>query len=123
MKPNDNPGDGPDTNNGKGAQYSSEQTEDGSIFLPDHKTYEETMGNLDKINEEQKQGGDDNIPSYDPPEKDYGTNVPVDSNAENGTGNGGIDVTTPISGPADTVNGGSVTDPGAGESWGGPPDA
>lgn len=123
VKPNDNPGDGPNTNNGKGAQYSSEQTEDGSIFLPDHKTYEETMGNLDKINEEQKQGGDDNTPSYDPPEKDYGTNVPVDSNADKGTGNGGIDVTTPISGPADTVNGGSVTDPGAGESWGGPPDA
>jgi len=120
--PNDDPGPGPDTNNGEGAWFSSEQEEDGSIFLPSYQEYEEIMDELEDINETQREGGDDNTPTYTPPEDKYGTDVNVDSNAENGTGYGGIDVSTPVTPPAQTTGGKSVTNDGPGEAWGGPPD-
>jgi|GEM_PF-1266438 len=120
--PNDDPGPGPDTNNGEGAWFSSEQEEDGSIFLPSYQEYEEIMDELEDINETQREGGDDNTPTYTPPEDKYGTDVNVDSNAENGTGYGGIDVSTPVTPPAQTTGGESVTNDGPGEAWGGPPD-
>ena len=116
--PNDNPGPGPDTNNGVGSQYSSEQTDDGSIFVPTYDEYKDIVDNLEEINEDQKEGGDSNTPTVTP---SAGTNV--DNNGDKGTGNDGIDTPTQVTKPATTNDGESVTSGGAGEAWGGPPDA
>lgn len=116
--PNDNPGPGPDTNNGVGSQYSSEQTDDGSIFVPTYDEYKDIVENLEEINEDQKEGGDSNTPTVTP---SAGTNV--DNNGDKGTGNGSIDTPTQVTKPATTNDGESVTSDGAGEAWGGPPDA
>ncbi|MDO4612017.1 MAG: hypothetical protein Q4B29_00945, partial [Candidatus Saccharibacteria bacterium] len=93
--PNDNPGPGPDTNNGKGATESKEQQPEASVNLPTYQEYEKVIDDLKDINETQKEG----------------------------TGSEGINKPTQITKPATTTNGESVDSNGAGEAWGGPPDA
>ena len=120
---NDTPGPGPNTNNGAGSQTSSADlpTNSGSMTLPE---YHETMQGLAETNANQSVGGDPNTPSAPPP----AASTHVDSNADAGTGHGGVDTSTPVSAPVhvETPSGQTETvdntpsDP-AGE-WGGPPD-
>ena len=117
---NDNKGPGPNTNNGVGAQYSSEELPTNSAFET-YKEYKEEIKELKEINKNQKVGGDPNTPSTPPQSKE----TTVDSNADKGTGNGGIDEPTPIhETTVDSNVGGSnkISDDPAGTEWGGPPD-
>lgn len=115
--PNDVSGRGPNTNNGKGAQYSSEQTDDGSVFLPTYDDYQDTIDDLEEINDNQKEAGDKNTPSYKPPES---SDTKVDNDAGNGWGD--IDDKPAVSKPVTDGNGDKVTDDGFGEAdWGTPP--
>ena len=98
VAPNDNPGPGPDTNNGNGATESKVEenpnSQDGT-----YQEYKEQMQELKEINSEQKVGGDPSKPTTPTPKPDASQGqitVPVDSNAEKGTGNGGIDDPTPV---------------------------
>lgn len=123
---NDNPGPGPDTNNGVGAIYSKEEQPTNSIFET-YEEYKEDIKELKEVNKTQKVGGNPNVPTVPAPE---GTGL-VDSNADVGTGFGGIDVKTPIHethvesnlGTTGTGTGSNTTsDDPVGIEWGGPPD-
>ncbi len=116
---NDDPGPGPDTNNGVGAQNSTEEKPTNSTYKS-YDEYKETMAELEKVNETQKEAGDPNTPTVTPK-----PDTKVDSNADNGTSNGGIDESTPIQEPVHVVtpDGGTTEisdDPGT--AWGGPVD-
>ena len=81
--------------------------------------YKEDVKEKEEINAGQKQGGDANVPTVIVPE------AHVDSNADKGTGNGGIDVPTPVKKEeAKTETGQPLSndeDSPAG-AWGGPAD-
>ena len=113
VKPNDNPGPGPDTNNGVGAQTSKVDRDDTSTSYSSYDKYREEMNNLEKINETQKTGSDNNNPAQ---------NVNVDNNGDKGTGNGGINVPTPVEPVAKDAKTGDYINTNPGEAWGGPPD-
>lgn len=121
---NDNPGPGPSTNNGVGAMYSSEENSNNSAF-DTYEEYQQEMQELQEVNANQAVGGDPNTPSYTPPGTNNGGGTNVDSNAESGTGNGGIDAGTPTHNTnVDSNVGGSTStsDDPVGTEWGGPPD-
>ena len=61
---NDDPGPGPDTNNGEGAQYSAKDNDSNSDHLTPTE-YEKAIEDLTVINDDQKTGNDDSNPSYD----------------------------------------------------------
>ena len=117
--PNDDPGPGPDTNNGVGAQHSKDEKPTNSTFK-NYDEYKESQKQLKDVNKDQKQGGDANVPAV--------TSKPgtkVDSNADNGTGNGGIDKKTPTQGAIHVVAPDGTThenSSGNGTAWGGPVD-
>ncbi len=111
--PNDDPGPGPDSNNGEGAEKSKFEEGPSSTDMT-AKEYEEKMKEMKEVNSEQKQGGDSNTPSTPVKPK---TNV--DSNADKGTGNGDIDKPTEKKeAPSEVKNN---KDNPSGE-WGGPKD-
>ena len=86
-----------------------------------YKEYKEEIKELKEINENQKVGGDPNTPSTPPQSKE----TTVNSNADKGTGNGGIDAGTPTHNTnVDSNVGGSTStsDDPVGTEWGGPPD-
>lgn len=108
--PNDTSGPGPDTNNGKGAQYSTaDQPGNSNDLTPEQ--YQQIVKQLEEANNQSRSGGEDNTPSTPPPD----SNTTVDSNADSGNGNGSIDTPTP---PSDS----SVSNDSPGSSWDGPPD-
>lgn len=117
---NDDPGPGPDTNTGVGSDTSAADQPTNSDHM-DHEEYHDIMDNLADINENQQVGGDPNTPSVQP---DPGAHV--DNNGDQGTGNGGIDVPTPVSEPVhiESPSGEqtSISDDPPGEQWDGPPD-
>lgn len=89
VKPNDDPGPGPDTNNGEGAQYSTkDQTENSNHMTLDD--YIEAIEDLEEINQEQRTGEDPSIPSTTGPAD---TEIDIDDNADRG--NGGAPINTP----------------------------
>lgn len=118
--PNDDPGPGPDTNTGVGGQHSSADQPTNSDHMT-HEEYVETIQELNEINQEQHVGGDSNTPTVQAPPETH-----VDNNGDSGTGNGGIDVSTPVSEPVHVESpSGEVTQISPdqpGEAWGGPPD-
>ncbi|MBR2830826.1 hypothetical protein IKE83_00505, partial [Candidatus Saccharibacteria bacterium] len=108
---NDNPGPGPDTNNGVGAAWSSKEESTDSAHET-YREYKEDIQELKEINETQRTGGDSNTPSTPTP-----ANTTVDSNAEKGTGNGGIDTPTPTKSEAKTVDNTPVTASDGDGAW------
>lgn len=120
VKPNDNPGPGPDTNNGKGAKESTEDLPTNSNHET-YREYKEDVEELKETNDKQLEGGDSNKPTEETPK-----NTTVDNNGSKGIGDGGIDVPTPVVTPRaeDSNTGKPITNnPSnpAGE-WEGPPD-
>ena len=122
--PNDDPGPGPKTIDPSDPSHSTEDlpTNSNHESLDD---YKDDMSELKDINDHQKEGGDSNTPSTSASSSD----TKVDSNADSGTGNGGIDHPTETSSGAttsDSGNGGStgssssVSDDKAGDEWEGP---
>ena len=114
-EPNDNPGPGPSTSSGVGSTTSSADTPNSSTS-GSYSDYQQTVSELEEINQSQATGGSPNTPSTSSPS---GTHV--DSTADSGTGHGGIDTPTPVSEPATTASGETISD-NPGEAWGGPPD-
>ncbi len=126
VQPNDDPGAGTSTNNGVGAQTSSEEGENSSV-KESYEDYQNHNNDLDSTNKTQAEGGDSNEPSYTPTPSSSsgGGKVTVDNNGATGTGNGSADTATPVTDPAKTSDGTTIendSDVNAGEAWGGPPD-
>lgn len=125
MGENDDPGPGPDTNNGPGAKESKDEQPSNSL----HDTLDEYWEKMDELEEPQKKAGDSNEPSYTPPsptpakpEESPPPPPVVDNNGDDGTGNGGADDATPITPEVtydDPVTGetSSFADEDAGEEW------
>ena len=110
--PNDDPGPGENTNNPSNPNQSTADQPTNSNHM--------TQDEYDKAMEENKsanepgggsEGGTPNTPSTPAPTED----TKVDSNADSGTGNGGIDAPT-------EVQESTVSDDPAGDAWDGPPD-
>lgn len=115
---NDVQGPGPDTNNGVGSQFSSVQTPDGSVFLPDYGAYEEAMKPIEQ--NPARPAGTPNTPTYNPTDEGKPAPDAVDNNGDNGYGWGGADDPTPVQPPAEVDVPGY--DPGSEKvEWGGPP--
>ena len=115
VAPNVNKGPGEDTNNGVGAQTSTKDQPSNSTSMT-YDQYAEKTEDLKQTNESQNTGGDANTPSVTP-----STGTKVDSNADEGTGDGGIDtptITTPLAQESD----GSYIDDSPAGAWGGPED-
>ncbi len=87
---NDTKGPGTDTNNGVGSWISAADTDTNSITM-DYSEYRQEMQHIATTNDNQKVGGDPNTPTVSAP-----SGTEVISNADNGTGNGGIDTATPV---------------------------
>ena len=117
-EPNDDPGPGPNTNTGAGSQHSSEDQDTNSDHYQSYDDYRNDINDLEDTNDNQRQGGDSNTPSTQPPSSD--TNV--DNNGDRGTGNGSIDDPTPTQPPAQGADGTDISDDQPGGAWGGPPD-
>ncbi len=127
--PNDDPGPGPDTNNGVGATTSTEEKPTNSTNMSQEE-YKETIEELKEANEISREAGEPNTPSYDPKVEEIqvteetsgqsSTTITVDNNADTGNpdspGSTSIDTPTP-------VQDSSVADDSPGEAWDGPPDA
>lgn len=114
---NDDKGPGPDTNNGVGATTSTQDNPNNSAYYDSYDDYRRDMDEMENINQNQRTGNDSNTPS-----SGGGSSTNVDNNADNGTGNGGINTPTPVQDSAQTSDGHNVTDDSPGEAWGGPPD-
>ena len=114
---NDDKGPGPDTNNGVGATTSTKDNPNNSAYYDSYDDYRRDMDEMENINQNQRTGNDSNTPS-----SGGGSSTNVDSNADNGTGYGGINTATPVQDSAQTSDGHNVTDDNPGEAWGGPPD-
>lgn len=99
---NDVPGPGPGTNNGPGAQYSKVELPINSTFLDAYDEYKEDIKELRDIDEgptSRPAGTPNTLTTPTPP------GPTADSNADRGTGFGGIDAATPISDPVTgTIN-------------------
>lgn len=110
---NDVPGPGPDTNNGVGAQFSSVQEPDGSVYLPSYEDYTQAIDPVE--NNPARPAGTPNTPSYTPPTPP----AAVDNNGDSGYGWGGADDPTPVQPPSEVDTPGY--DPGNTKvEWGGP---
>ena len=107
--PNDVPGPGESTNTGPGGQYSSKDKVGNSNDLTPQE-YADIMKDLEEANKISREAGDPNTPSTPTP-----PDTTVHSNAENGTGYGGIDTPTPVA-PS------SVSNDTPGDHWDGPAD-
>ena len=112
-EPNDDTGPGPDTNNPDDPEHSIKDRDDNSTSYDSYDDYRADIEEKEQINNDQKVGGDSNQPSTETP-----SGTTVDNNAENGTGNGGIDKPTEVSKPAETSDGSAVTKPGGDGAWG-----
>ena len=88
--PNDVTGPGEDTNTGKGSQYSSKDKIGNSNDLT-YQEYTDVIKDLEDANKS-REAGDPNTPTSQAP-----ADTTVHSNAENGTGYGGIDAPTNVS--------------------------
>ncbi|MBR2641318.1 hypothetical protein IKD49_02585 [Candidatus Saccharibacteria bacterium] len=117
-EPNDDPGPGPDTNNGVGATESPMDLPTNSNHEESYSDYQEDLSELEKVNNSQQVGGDPNTPSTPKPTSE--TNV--DNNADEGTGNGGIDEPTEITEPAHEAETGNPINTSPAGQWDGPPD-
>ena len=115
-EPNDDPGPGPDTNNGVGAIFSTEDQPENSNHYTSYEEYREDMEELAEINQNQKTGEDDNTPTVVVVDSEN-----IDNNADEGTGYGGINSAMPIQDSA-TTNGHPVTSDIDGVPLDGPPD-
>lgn len=114
--PNDTSGPGPNTNNGVGAQYSSEDEPTNSNHMT-YNEYEHRMDVLEEINDTQQTPDNaDNSPTYEPP-----ASVTEDNNGDNGYGWGGADDPTPVHEDAHPVDNSPVTSSDGDGAWGGPP--
>ena len=123
--PNDDDGPGENTNSGGRESTKDKPTNSNHMTYPEYKN---EIEKLKEINENQRVGGDSNEPSTPTP-----PNTTVKSNAEDGTGNGGVDAPTPVKEPAKAAEtkqqtGGAITETGqpiTSESmghWAGPDD-
>ena len=115
--PDDVPGPGPDTNNGRGAKESKDEQPSNSL----HDTLDEYWDKLEELEEPQKEAGDSNEPSY-VPEPPPAPPPAIDNNGDEGTGYGGADDPTPIVPEVtytdpDTGETGSFADEEPGEEW------
>jgi len=119
VKPNDDPGPGPDTNNGAGSQTSTKDQPTNSSNFNSYDEYKEVINEMKEDNQTQKTGNDLSTPSSTGPAN---TAVHVDDNADKGTGNGGIDVPTPVTKPAVVAETNQPIDDSPGEAWEGPVD-
>ncbi|MBR2753873.1 hypothetical protein IKD82_01790 [Candidatus Saccharibacteria bacterium] len=115
-EPNDDPGPGPDTNNPSDPNHSTKDQPTNSNH-GNYDQYKESVNDLDRTNQDQKQGGDSNKPSTPKPSND----TKVDNSGGSGTGNGGIDNSTEVAPPAKTSDNKTIDD-SPGGAWGGPPD-
>ena len=116
-------GPGPDTNNGVGAVWSTEEEPTNSL----HEDLDDYWEDIAELKEPQKEAGDPNTPTYTPPspapKQPAATDPPkVDNNGDKGTGNGGADKPTPVAPDVtytDPKTGGtkSFDDEDAGEEW------
>ena len=128
VAPNDDPGPGPDTNNGVGATESTKDQPENSNHYDSYEQYKENMEELEKINKEQKTGKDDNTPSTSKEEAakqltgDSTAPVTVDNNGDKGTGYGSIDKPTEVTEPAKAADTGESISDSPGGAWGGPLD-
>ena len=128
VAPNDDPGPGPDTNNGVGAQESTKDQPTNSNHLDSYEQYKQNMAELEEINKTQKTGKDDNTPTVSKEQVakeltgDSSAPVNVDNNGDKGTGNGSIDKPTEVSAPAVAADTGEPINDSPGGAWGGPPD-
>ena len=118
VEPNDDPGPGPDTNNGVGATTSTadQPTNSNHMTLPE---YQDTIGELKEINDNQQTGSEPSTPTTPAPTPD----THIDNNADTGTPTAEpINEPTPVSAPATVADTGQPIADSAGEAWGGPPD-
>lgn len=128
VQPNDDPGPGPDTNNGYGAWYSTEDQPDNSNHMT-YPEYGDDVRELEEINNKinggqgQKAVGDSNTPSTAKPT----TDTVVDNNADKGNGHSSsIDKPTSVSSTVHPVDNTPITSANSADNsdgaWGGPPD-
>ena len=128
VAPNDDPGPGPNTNNGVGATESPKDQPTNSNHLDSYEEYKEEVKVLETVNAEQKTSQDNNTPTIPKEEAakqltgSSSAPVNVDNNADTGTGNGSIDEPTEVSEPAVAADTGEPINDSPGEAWGGPPD-
>ncbi len=86
--PNDDPGPGPDTNNGVGAWFDAVETPQSSNFHPSMDAYDNTMKGKEVANITTKYGDESNTPS---------TSAPADANIHSNAGtNMGATVSAPM---------------------------
>ena len=116
-KKNDDPGPGPDTNNGKGATESKKDQPTNSNH-GSKGDYDNSTRELQETNEKQKTGSDSNKPSTSTP----ADTAKVDNNGDQGTGNGSVDKPTEVAPPATVAETEQPISDEPGEAWGGPPD-
>lgn len=113
-EPNDDSGSG--SNTSSGGNSSTEEKSTNSNNYSSYDEYRKDMDAMNDANASQKVGGDSNTPSA----SSGGANV--DSNADAGTGYGGIDKPTEATEPAKEAGTSDSIDSSPGEVWGGPSD-
>ncbi len=113
-EPNDDSGPGPNTNSG--GNSSTEEKSTNSNKYSSYEEYRKDTDNLNDTNANQKVGGDSNTSSTP------SGSASVDSNADAGTGHGGVDKATEVTKPAKEAATGTSIDSTPGEAWGGPSD-
>ena len=116
VEPNDDPGPGPDTNNGIGAQNSTKDQPENSDHFDSYDQYRETIQHLDTVNTVQETPSNTNSPSV---QIDTPANQPV--HIDNGSG-GNINEPTTVTTPATVAETGEQITTNPGGAWGGPPD-
>ena len=109
--PNDDNGPGENTNSGGRESTKDMPTNSNHMTYPEYKNI---MEELKEINETQKVGGDPNTPSTPTP-----ADTTVHSNADEGTGYGGADDSTPVSELPKTEGGETIKNnaSNAGQPW------
>ena len=137
VKPNDNPGTGPNTNNGVGATKSTKDQPTNTNNGQTYNDYKADQKELANVNKTQKTGSDNNTPSYTPPStttttKDSSgksttttTKPAVDNNGDKGNGGAPVNTPTPVSKPSTSAETGKPISNDASNpagAWGGPPD-
>lgn len=110
--PNDNSGPGTNNNNPSDPNHSKAEPENASTTMTPQQS-DQAVQQMEEANTGNTAGGDPNIPSTPPPTAD----TTVHSNADTGTGNGGIDQQTET-----TEKEPEVRNDSSGETWDGPPE-
>lgn len=100
VEPNDDSGPGPDTNNGVGATTSTAEQPTNSNNMTTVQEYNQEVTEIKEVNQTQKTGNDDSIPSAPAP----APQTTVDNNADTGNGGAPIDSSTDTT-PKDTIAG------------------